>query len=410
MTIRLRFLLAVALATAVAGAIAGFEWGRRPRPSAAAPAAAGTTQRRVLYWYDPMEPGQHFDKPGKSPFMDMQMVPRYADDEGGTSSGVRVDPRLAQNLGIRTATVERSKVAPVLIVPGTVVFNERLRASVQARAAGFVARIYDRAPGDVVARHAPLADVLVPDWASAQIEFLSVLGSGDAALVSAARQRLALLGMSPTLIAQTEQSRRVVSEITIAAPIAGAIDTLELRAGMTISPGATLATIRGLDPIWVEAAVPEAVGATAIPGAAASITVSAYPGEPVQGRVVSVLPQTNIDSHTLRVRLELANPRGQLKPGMYAQVQLTAGERHWELLIPSEAVIRTGTRDLVIVESAPNRFEPVAVRTGAEYGARTSVLAGLREGQKVVASGQFLIDSEANLRGVTARMGTGATP
>ena len=405
MTIKGRYVIVAVLLTGVLGSLAGYDWGRRtdhPSAAPAAPAAAG--KRTILYWYDPMDPAQHFDKPGKSPSMGMQMVPRYADDGHEDEAGIRIDPRLVQNLGVRLATVERSEVARSLEVPGTFVFDERLSATVQARTAGFVSQTRARAPGDVVARGAALVDLLVPDWAAAQTEYLSLVSTGDATLRSAARQRLVLLGMPKSLVAQIERTNQVHTEITVTSPIAGVIDTLDVRAGMTVSVGATLAKIQGLDPIWIEAAVPEAQGALTALGKSAAIRCIAYPGISFQGRVVAVLPQTNTDSHTLRVRIEVPNHESRLRPGMFAQVQLSARDQRPALLVPSEAVIHTGTRDLVIVESTPNHFLPVVVQIGAEYGANTSVVSGLEEGQKVVASGQFLIDSEANLRGFSARM------
>jgi len=405
MKAKFRYLMTAVVVAGAVGSLVGYEWGRQTAKSAAVSAAStAPAERKVLYWYDPMEPAQHFDKPGKSPFMDMQMVPRYVDDEGGASSGISVDPRMVQNLGIRVVTVERGEVSQSLDIPGTVVFDERLTATVQARTAGYVSRTYSRAPGDVVDRGAALVDLLVPDWAAAQTEFVALVASGDTSLVAAARQRLVLLGMPQLLIAQVAQTQRVRSEITVTAPIAGVIDTLDVRAGMTVSSGTTIAKIQGLDPIWIEAAVPEALGGLTALGHSAAIRCTAYPGVPFQGRIIGVLPQTNTDSHTLRVRIELANPQGRLKPGMFAQIRLGADDRHLAILVPSEAVIHTGTRDLVIVESTPGRFEPVAVAVGREYGAQTSIVSGLEAGQKVVASGQFLIDSEASLRGVAARM------
>jgi Cu(I)/Ag(I) efflux system membrane fusion protein len=368
------------------------------------PAVADAASRKVLYWYDPMEPGQHFDQPGKSPFMDMQMVPRYADDGEAESTGIALDPRLTQNLGVRLITVERGEIAQSLDVPGTFVFNERLAATVQARTAGFVSRTYSRASGDVIGRDAPLVDLLVPDWAAAETEYLALLRSGDSALAAAARQRLVLLGLPESLVAKVERDKQVYPEFTVVAPIAGVIEALEVRAGMTVSAGATVARIQGLDPIWIDAAVPEAQGALTTLRKSAAIRCTAYPGVRFKGRVISVLPQTNADSHTLRVRIEVDNREGRLKPGMFAQVQLLEGDPQQGLLVPTEAVIHTGTRDLVIVSTGANRFEPVAVRVGGEYGTRTRVVAGLEAGQKVVASGQFLIDSEASLRGIAARM------
>jgi Cu(I)/Ag(I) efflux system membrane fusion protein len=289
-----------------------------------------------------------------------------------------------------------------------VVFNGRDTAILQARAAGFVSRVYPHAPGDIVSRDAPLVDLLIPEWAAAQTEFLALLSNGDASLIAADRQRLALLGMTPAFIAQVESSRQVRSDVTLAAPIAGTIDTLDIRAGMTVSPGTTLATIRSVDPIWIEAALPETAAALIGDGVSASVQSATLPDRRYTGRVVEVLPQANADTHTLRVRIELSNHNGFWRPGMFARVHLTAAARQDALLVPSEAIIHTGTRDLVIVAGTDHRFEPVAVRIGAQYDNDTRIIAGLQEGQQVVASGQFLIDSEASLRGVEARMGSSA--
>jgi len=405
MTLTLRAIIVGALVVGAIGALAGFWWARDTgRPPSASATVSKDPQHQALYWYDPMVPAQHFDKPGMSPYMDMQLVPRYAEENGADKSGIQIDPRLAQNLGLRLATVERRAVSPSLEAPGTVVFNGRDMAILQARAAGFVSRVYPHAPGDVLRRDSPLVDLVVPDWAAAQTEYLALFNSGDTALIGAARQRLVLLGIPSTLITQLEQSRLVRAEVTLAAPIAGVIDTLDVRTGMTVSAGTTLATIKSIDPIWIEAAVPETVGTLNMTGASASVQSAALPDQSFQGRIVGLLPQANADTHTLRVRIELPNHDGRWRPGMFAHVRLTGRAREETLLVPSEAIIHTGTRDLVIVANADHHFEPVEVRIGPQYGESTGIIEGLREGQKIVASGQFLIDSEASLRGAEARM------
>ncbi len=177
---------------------------------------------------------------------------------------------------------------------------------------------------------------------------------------------------------------------------------------MTVSAGTTLATIKSIDPVWIEAAVPETAAALIGVGDSASVRSAVLPDHPFTGRIVSVLPQANADTHTLRVRIELSNHNGLWRPGMFAHVRLTGGAHRDALLVPSEAVIHTGTRDLVIVAGNDHRFEPVEVRIGEQYDDDTRIIAGLQEGQQVVASGQFLIDSEASLRGAETRMGSGA--
>ncbi|MDB5476683.1 MAG: efflux transporter periplasmic adaptor subunit [Phenylobacterium sp.] len=382
----------------VAAALVGFGVGRFTTPK---PGAAPINGRAVLYWYDPMVPGQHFDKPGKSPFMDMQLLPKYA-GEAGPASGVQIDPAKVQNLGVRLATVERGTLPSGVAATGAIDFDERDVAVVQAKAAGFVQRVYGRAPGDVVAAGAPLADLLVPDWAGAQGEYLAVRRTGDAALIRAARQRLQLLGMAPALIDAVERSGRVRDVVTVATPTGGAIKTLGARAGMSVTAGQTLAEVNGLARVWLNAAVPEAMAGQVRLGQGATATLAAYPGEVFSGRVTAILPQAQAESRTLTARIELPNPRGRLRPGMFASVQF-GGQPQPALLVPSEAVIRTGRRNLVMLAQAGGRFQPAEIQAGREADGRTEVLAGLSEGDRVVASGQFLLDSEASLSGLQAR-------
>jgi membrane fusion protein, copper/silver efflux system len=395
-----------AVVALIAGA-AGYGLARLHGPPPA-PVPVATAGREALYWYDPMKPEQHFDKPGKSPFMDMQLVPRYADEGPAAGSGVAIDPRALQNLGVRLASVQRGAFAQSLDATGTLDFNQRDVAIVQARAAGFVQRVYARAPGDVVRAGAPIADLLVPTWGGAQAEYLAVRANGDTALQAAARQRLRLLGMSESLIDQVGRSGRTHGVITVTTPVGGAIQTLDVRQGMSVNMGQTLAQVAGLSSVWLNAAVPEALAGQVRVGEGAKAELAAFPGETFTGRVTAILPTAQADSRTLTVRVELSNRGGRLRPGMFATVHL-AGAANPALFVPSEAVIRTGVRALVVLAGEGGRFQPVEVRLGREDGGRTEILAGLAEGQKVVASGQFLIDSEASLAGLQVRP-LGAAP
>lgn len=362
--------------------------------------AAG--EREVLYWYDPMVPAQKFDKPGKSPFMDMQLVPRYADDAAGAAAGVRIDPALTQNLGARFATVRSGTLDGDLTASAVVDYNERDVAVVQSRASGFVQRVYGRAPDDVISSGAPLADLLVPDWGGAQLEYLAVRRTDDAALIQAARQRLLLLGMPESLIAAVERSGRPRTTVTVTSPIGGVIRTLGVRAGMTVPAGLTLAEVNGLSTVWLNAAVPETLGGQLRVGRSVEVTLAAFPGERMTGRLIALLPEVVSDSRTLTARIELRNPGGRLRPGMYGQITF-GGSTTPALLVPSEAVIRTGQRNLVMLAAEGGRYQPAEVRVGREAGGQTEILAGLSEGERVVVSGQFLFDSEASLSGVEAR-------
>lgn len=384
----------------VAGGVGIGVWLARPSPTQASPSmAAGKTP---IYWYDPMVPDQHFDKPGKSPFMDMQLVPRYAGDPGA-ESGVHIDPGVAQNLGVRLAVIERKSVSSSVIASGVVAFNDRDVAIVQARQGGFVARSRRRAVGDIVSAGDPLVELRVPDWTGALAEYLALKSGPDPSLTGSARQRLAALGIPDDVIRETEGRGVSPQTFTVRAPITGAIAALDVREGMTVMAGAPLATIRGLSPVWLVVSVPQGVASNVKAGGRVSARTPALPGETLDGRIESILPSADAASRAIEVRVALPNPAGRLRPGMTASVDLTGAEASERLLAPSEAVIRTGKRAVVIAVLADGRFAPVEVETGASFGDRTEILSGLPEGQKIVASGQFLIDSEATLSGVMAR-------
>ena len=389
----------------------GFLAGRKSGASGAG-APAPSASKTALYWYDPMVPNQHFEHAGKSPFMDMQLVPKYVEEGGGggeAPAGVRVDGAVQQNLGVRTALVSRGALADDVTATGVVQFNERDLAIVQPRSAGFVQRVYARAPGDVIAAGAPLADLLVPEWGGAQVEYLAVRRTGDAALTAAARERLKLLGLSAGQIAAVDRSGRPQSVVTITSPRAGVIQKLDVRQGMTVAAGQSLAEVNGLGTVWVVAAVPETQGARVRAGQLVRVTFDAFPGQVSNGRVQTVLPQVAGDSRTLQARIELPNPGGRLRPGLFAKVTFASSASE-ALLVPSEALIRTGRRTIVMLARPNGRFEPAEVQVGRESGDQAEILAGLNEGDRVVASGQFLIDSEASLSGLNARPLSGAAP
>jgi Cu(I)/Ag(I) efflux system membrane fusion protein len=398
-------LVSTILLVALLSSATGYWFARRATnlPNPQSPTSDASKSRTVLYWYDPMVPNQHFDKAGPSPFMNMPLVPKYA-DQADPTAGIRIDPSMVQNLGIRLASVERGTHSRSLNAVGSIVFDQRLMAVVQARAAGFVTRVYALAPGDVIQRGAALVDLLVPEWAGAQAEFLALSESGDHDLIEASRQRLSLMGMPADLIAALEADRKPRTTFTVRTPISGAIESLEIRAGMTVSAGATLAKINGLTSVWLEAAIPEAQAAVVTPGRAVEARLSAYPSEIFKGDVIAILPEANIDSRTVRLRIALPNANQRLRPGMFAQARLSAADEKPALWVPTEAVIHTGRRDLVIVKTDHGPFTPTEIQTGGEVDGRTLILSGLSEGQRVVASGQFLIDSEASLRGVLAKL------
>ncbi|MBU2125603.1 MAG: efflux RND transporter periplasmic adaptor subunit, partial [Alphaproteobacteria bacterium] len=362
----------------------------------------GGGEREILYWYDPMIPNERYPGPGKSS-MNMDTIPRYA-DEGGDSAtpGVRIDPALTQNLGVRYATARRGDLEGDLSATAILDYNERDIAVIQSRADGFVQRVYNRAPGDVIVAGAPLVDLLIPSWGGAQTEYLAVRRTGNSPLIQAARQRLILLGMSETLITSVERSGRPRNTITITSPTGGVIKTLGVRAGMSVTQGMTLAEINGLATVWVNAAIPEALASQLRAGQSVGVALAAFPGERFTGRLTALLPELVGDSRTVTGRIEMTNRGGRLRPGMFGRITFGGGSTS-ALLVPTEAVIRTGERDIVMLALPEGRYRPAEVRIGREAGGQTEILAGLGEGERIVASGQFLIDSEASLTGVTAR-------
>lgn len=365
------------------------------------------TGLRVLYYHDPMVPGRNFDSPGKSPFMDMMLVPAYAGGDSADTSSVKVSPRIQQNLGIRTAPVVPGTLAPEVTASGSVLWNERERAVVQSRAMGYVEKMTVTATLDKVKAGQTLLSVYVPDWVAAQEEFLSLrrmTGPNLEPLVQAARQRMLQVGMTNAQIQAVERSGGVQPRLAIAAPRTGVVTELAVREGMTVQPGMTLMEINGLATVWVQAEVPESQAVYVQPGVAVQARAQAVPGQVFEGTVQTVLPQVNANTRTVLARIELSNPNGQLLPGMFVQTRFADTQRKPSLLVPSESVIQTGRRAVVMLAQDEGRFMPVEVKTGLEYGGKTEILDGLQEGQLVVLSGQFLIDSEASLRGLEAKL------
>ena len=363
------------------------------------------TGRKVLYWHDPMVPGPRFDKPGKSPFMDMELVPMYA-DQTADQGKVSISPRTAQNLGIRTVTVTEGELDAGVETVGAVAIDERTITAVQSRVNGYIEKLHVRAQYDPVKRGQPLVDIYGPEWLSAQEEYLTLKHAtqpGTDVLAEAARARLALLGISEQQIQRLEQSGQTNPRVTLYAPEGGVVWELGMRDGSAVSPGMTLFKLASLRSVWVNAEIPETQTGMVMPGAKVTARAVAFPDKTFKGRVTLILPDVNPVTRTIKARIEIPNPQGLLKPGMFARLEF-GGHNQRALMVPSEAVIYTGKRNVVIVTEGDGTFRPVEVEIGRESGDMTEIRKGLQPGQKVVASGQFLIDSEASLTGVLARM------
>ncbi len=379
------------------------------QPSPAAEEKPAQQEKKVLYWHDPMFPQKHFDKPGKSPFMDMQLVPVYA-EAGSDQGGVAINPRVVQNLGVRTTPVEMGMFARQVHTVGTVMPDERRIEVVQSRAAGWVERLHVKAMNDRVTRGQLLAEVYAPDLLAAQEEYLLALKNGDETLARAARSRLSFLGFSDDQILALEKNGKALRRVAFYSPINGIVTQLGVRQGMAVTPGMVMFNLVDLSSVWVNAEIVENQAGWIAEGNRAEIRVPAYPGKTFEGRLDYVYPELIATTRTVKARIVLKNPQGLLKPDMFVDVTLFGKTKENTLMVPTEAVIQTGKRSVVILSESEGKYRPVQVVTGAEAGGKTEILKGLQQGQMVVASGQFLIDSEANLRTSLERLEEPETP
>ena len=363
--------------------------------------------KTVKYWYDPMVPAQKFDKPGKSPFMDMQLEPKYANEaSNGEEGGVAISSQTAQNLGIRLEEVSTKSFGESFSAVGRVEPDERRFYAVQTRIPGFVERLYVRAVGDPVSKGQKIAEIYAPELLAAQQEYLALLTlndiDSDNSLKQSARSRLRLLGMSEGEITAITKTGKSSPRFGVYAPASGVLTELGVREGGQIMTGTSLMQISDLSQVWLIAEVPERDAARLKPGIAADVQLQSLPDEVFKGKVSYLYPMLNDASRTLQVRIELPNKANRLRPGMYANVVFT-GQTHEALSVPTESIIATGKRKIVIVKEA-NGYQPVEIQTGQERDNCTEILSGLAKGENVVVSGQFLIDSEASLSGVLARL------
>ena len=407
-----------ALALLGVGVVGGDWWAHRVMSESAAnsptstvngasPPDAAASNGKPLYWYDPMIPNRHFDKPGKSP-MGMEMVPKYSDADS-ERGGVRVSSGVVQNLGIRLGKVEKVSLKSALHAVGSVAFDDRLVEVVQARVEGYVTHLNVKAPFERVRRGQPLATILAPQWLAAQQEYLALVDARSQsaeALQEAARQRLVVLGVPDAAIRAVATKHETNATTTLVAPIDGVVTELGVRDGAAFMAGASLFRINGLATVWANAQIPESQVSMTPPDSTVEAHATAWPGKTFKGRVIAFLPQVDPQTRTLTVRVALENADFQLSPGMWVALDFTSPASEPQLVVPSEAVIVTGERSVVIVKGKKGLFDVANVSTGVEQDGRTPILSGLNEGQSIVLSGQFLIDSEASLTSTVNRLTT----
>ena len=355
-------------------------------------------EKKPLYWVAPMDSNYRRDKPGKSP-MGMDLIPVYEDESSTDDFGpgaVRVAPHVVKNLGVRTAPVELENMHTEISTVGYVQYDEDKLIHIHPRVDGWIEKLYVKAEGDPVEKGQPLYSLYSPQLVNAQEELLIALKRNNASLVTAAKDRLKALQLSAGLIKELEQTKKVQQTITFYSPQAGVVDGLKIREGFYVKPGDTLLSIGKLDQVWVEAEVFERDAALIKEGLPVSMTLDYLPGEDWTGVVDYVYPALNSKTRTLRVRLKFGNPDFQLKPNMFAQVSIHANQADSAIIVPKEAVIRTGKQDRVVLALGDGQFKSIEVTIGRVDKDSIEILSGLNEDDVVVTSAQFLIDSESS--------------
>jgi Cu(I)/Ag(I) efflux system membrane fusion protein len=367
------------------------------------PAAGAADEAEVLYWVAPMDPNYRRDKPGKSP-MGMDLIPVYAEDTGSGDGSISIAPEVVQNLGVRTAVAERSRLWRGIDTVGYIDYDESLVSHIHLRTEGWIENLAVQSEGERVTRGQRLFDLYSPELVNAQEEFLQALKLDNAGMQQASRDRLAALGVSKDQVQALQKSRRVQQRIAIYAPQDGVVSTLPVREGMFVKPADRVMSLADLSQVWLLAEVFERQADWVEVGQDADVVLPYQPGTQLEGRVEYIYPGLDPKTRTLKVRLRFANPDETLKPNMYANVKIYGGPRENVVVIPLEALIRTGREERVVIDLGEGRFASRSVTAGIESGDWVEILSGIEPGDRVVTSGQFLIDSEASLKASLQRM------
>lgn len=357
-----------------------------------------------------LRPGQAQDS---VPVADVD--PHAGDDMSGMTmddGAVQLTPAMVASLGLTTIEAELGPLSRVIRTSGNVVYDETRLSTIAPRFAGFVERLYVDFTGQAVRRGQPLLEIYSPELVAAQEELLAAhrmtaqLGEGasrsvidrTAQLVDAARRRLLQWDISPAQVAQIERSGQVRRTLTLHAPAGGFVTEKMVQAGQAVEMGMALYRLADLSSVWVEADIYEQDLRFVEIGQPMHVDIAAYPGEHFQGRVSYIYPEVSTDTRTARIRISLANPGGRVKPGMFATAQLEAAVADRAVLVPRDAVMHSGSHDMVFVEEGPGAYRARQVQVGADMGGQTQILSGLLAGERVVKRANFLLDSESRLR------------
>ena len=371
-------------------------------PASLSPLFAANDERDILYWVAPMDPNYRRDQPGKSP-MGMDLVPVYADQAGGKGV-VSIDPAMVQNLGVRTAAAERGKLWRRIDTVGYVAADEDRISHVHLRTEGWIEKLNVKSSGERVQRGDILFELYSRELLNAQEEYLQALRGSNDFLKQASHERLEALGMSNLQIKEVDRTRSASQRVRVPASQSGIVDILNVREGMFVKPDKEVLTLTDLGSVWLLVDIYERQSAWVAPGQPAEVRLGYFPGKVWEGDIEFVYPTLDPKTRTLRVRIRFDNPDEILKPGMYGDVRIFAGPKDDVLSIPLEALIKSGDGQRVILSLGDGKFTAREVTAGMESGDWVEIISGLEEGDRVVTSGQFLIDSEASLRTSFRRM------
>lgn len=364
-------------------------------------ALTGTDQseasaQQPLYWVAPMDPDYRRDQPGKSP-MGMDLIPVYAPQTDKQEAGtVIISPDVINNFGVRTAEVVRGVLDQPVNTVAYMQYDEDRLVHIHPRVEGWVEKLYVKAAGDPVKKGEPLYALYSPTLVNAQEELILARKRNNPALINAALERLAALQVPEIEIQRLQRTGKVMQTITITAPQSGVLDNLNTREGMFVKPGMEMMAIGQLEHIWAIGEVFERQAASVQEGDSVTMRLDYLPGREWRGRVDYIYPSLNPKTRTAQVRVHFDNPDGFLRPGMFAQIAIATAPTDKVLLIPVEALIRTGTQSRVVLALGEGRFKSIAVEVGRVGESQVEILSGLRQGDLIVTSAQFLIDSESS--------------
>lgn len=360
--------------------------------------AEGSEEKKVLYWVAPMDPNYQRDEPGQSP-MGMDLIPVYEEDDGGADAGpgaVKISPDVVNNLGVRTAPVQKTELHSAIRTVGYVGYDQDQLITIHPRVSGWIEKLYIKSSGDPVNKGEPLYEIYSPEMVNAQEELLLAMDRKSERLITAAQNRLAALRVPAAAVNRLKKSGRVSQRITFSSPQNGIVDNLAIRQGGYVTPGSTIMTIGALAQVWVEAEIFERQASLVNVGMPVSMDLDYLPGREWQGRVDYVYPTLDAKTRTVRVRLRFDNADMLLKPNMFARITILAKSSEKTLTVPREAVIRTGQADRVVVALGEGRFKSINVKVGRYDDTSAEILEGLAEGDEIVVSAQFLLDSESS--------------